>query len=158
MRAIGSLISSIFDYKKPLLLEAFLYLNYDMRYSYSKDIDSNFKDAEDKVKDALLDIGFGVLTEINMKEAFKMKLDLDYKNYKILGACNPELAHEALGYEKLIGVLMPCNVLVIDNENQTTKVVFPKAQSLLEVTDNKDVFLLADKVDKLLKTAFDAIK
>tara|TARA_B100000945_G_scaffold282485_1_gene250917 strand:- start:148 stop:534 length:387 start_codon:yes stop_codon:yes gene_type:complete len=128
-----------------------------MKYSYSKNIKSNFQDTENKVKEVLADIGFGVLTEINMRDAFKMKLDLDYKNYKILGACNPQLAHEALGSESLIGILMPCNILVIDNEDQTTKVVFPKAESLLEVTDNKDIFLLADKVDKLLKEAFDKI-
>ena len=129
-----------------------------MKYSYSKSIKSNFQDTEHKVKEVLADIGFGVLTEINMRDAFKMKLDLDYKNYKILGACNPQLAHEALGFESLIGILMPCNILVIDNEDQTTKVVFPKAESLLEVTDNKDIFLLADKVDKLLKKAFDKIQ
>mgnify|MGYP001377702949 FL=1 len=129
-----------------------------MKYSYSKNIKSNFQDTENKVKEVLADIGFGVLTEINMRDAFKMKLDLDYKNYKILGACNPQLAHEALGSESLIGILMPCNILVIDNEDQTTKVVFPKAESLLEVTDNKDIFLLADKVDKLLKEAFNKIQ
>ncbi len=128
-----------------------------MKYSYSKDIDSNFQDTENKVRESLMDIGFGVLTEINMKDAFKSKLDLDYKNYKILGACNPTLAHEALDSESLIGILMPCNILVIDNENQTTKIVFPDAKSLLEVTDNKDIFKLADKVDDLLKKAFDNI-
>tara|TARA_Y100001970_G_scaffold61676_1_gene78776 strand:- start:387 stop:776 length:390 start_codon:yes stop_codon:yes gene_type:complete len=129
-----------------------------MKYSYSKDIEFNFQDTEDKVRKALLDIGFGVLTEINMKDAFKAKLDLDYKNYKILGACNPTLAHQALGSENLIGILMPCNILVIDNEDQTTKIVFPYAKSLLEVTENNDIFDLADKVDDLLKSAFDNIK
>lgn len=128
-----------------------------MRYSYSKDLNYSFQETENKVKSALLDIGFGVLTEINMKEAFKMKLDLEYKNYKILGACNPQLAHEALGFEKLIGVLMPCNILVIDNEDKTTKIVFPKAENLLEVTNNKDVFVLSKKVDRLLLTAFNKI-
>tara|TARA_B100000029_G_C16946784_1_gene730956 strand:+ start:171 stop:560 length:390 start_codon:yes stop_codon:yes gene_type:complete len=128
-----------------------------MKYSYSKDIESSFQDTENKVRESLMDIGFGVLTEINMKDAFKSKLDLDYKNYKILGACNPTLAHEALDSESLIGILMPCNILVIDNENQTTKIVFPNAKSLLEVTDNKDIFKLADKVDDLLKKAFDNI-
>ena len=128
-----------------------------MKYSYSKDIDLNFQDTELKVKDALMDIGFGVLTEINMKDAFKAKLNLDYRNYKILGACNPKLAHEALASESLIGILMPCNILIIDNENQTTKIVFPYAKNLLDVTDNNDIFKLADKVDKLLKSAFDSI-
>ncbi len=128
-----------------------------MKYSYSKDIKLNFKDAEHKVRDALMDIGFGVLTEINIKDAFKVKLDLDYKNYKILGACNPTLAHEALDSESLIGILMPCNILVIDNEDQTTKIVFPYAKSLLEITNNNDIFDLANKVDILLKSAFDEI-
>ena len=128
-----------------------------MKYSYSKDINSNFKDTEQKVVNALMDIGFGVLTEINMKDAFKAKLDLEYRNYKILGACNPKLAHEALNSESLIGILMPCNILVIDNEDQTTKIVFPFAKSLLEVTENNKILELADKVDDLLKTAFDKI-
>ena len=125
-----------------------------MKYSYSKDISSNFQDTENKVRDALTDIGFGVLTEINMRDAFKSKLDLEYKNYKILGACNPNLAHEALQSESLIGILMPCNILVIDNEDNTTKIVFPSAKSLLEITDNSEIDQLSDKVDGLLKTAF----
>ena len=128
-----------------------------MKYSYSKDIQANFGDAENKVREALVDIGFGVLTEINMKDAFKVKLNLDYKNYKILGACNPTLAHEALESESLIGILMPCNISVIDNENKTTKIVFPYAKSLLEVTANNHIFKLADKVDDLLKSAFNKI-
>ena len=128
-----------------------------MKYSYSKDVQLNFKDTESKVRDALMDIGFGVLTEINMKDAFKSKLDLDYKNYKILGACNPQLAHEALDSESLIGILMPCNILIIDNENETTKIVFPYAKSLLEVTKNKNIFDLADRGDDLLKSAFNTI-
>ena len=128
-----------------------------MKYSYSKNIKSNFKQAEEKARKALMNVGFGVLTEINMKDAFQQKLDLDYKNYKILGACNPTLAHEALESESLIGILMPCNILVIDNEDQTTKVVFPVAESLLEVTENDIIFDLAKKVDDLLRSAFDAV-
>ena len=129
-----------------------------MDYSYSKNIKSNFNESELKVREALMGVGFGVLTEINMKEAFKQKLNLDYKNYKILGACNPQLAHRALGSEHLVGILMPCNVLVVDNEDQSTKIVFPIATSLLEVTDNPKIFELAKEVDGLLKKAFDTIK
>ena len=128
-----------------------------MKYSYSKDIQSDFESTENKVRKALMDIGFGVLTEINMKDAFKMKLDLDYKNYKILGACNPLLAHQALDSESMIGILMPCNILVIDNENETTKIVFPSAKDLLEITNNDNISNLADKVDDLLPSAFDSI-
>ena len=128
-----------------------------MQYFYSKNILSNFNDSEIKVRESLIDIGFGVLTEINMKDAFKTKLDLEYRNYKILGACNPTLAHEALDDEEMIGILMPCNILIIDNEDKTTKIVFPVAKSLLDVTQNQDIVNLADKVDKLLKAAFDNI-
>ena len=128
-----------------------------MKYSYSKDIKSGFEDTERKVHKALMGVGFGVLTEINMKDAFQQKLNLEYKNYKILGACNPTLAHQALESESLIGILMPCNILVIDNEDQTTKVVFPVAESLLEVTGNDIIFDLAKKVDDLLRSAFDAV-
>ena len=131
--------------------------NYTMKYSYSKDIKSDFKEAESKTRKALMDVGFGVLTEINMKDAFKQKLNLEYKSYKILGACNPTLAHEALENESLIGILMPCNILIIDNEDQTTNIVFPVAKSLLEVTENDAIFDLAKRVDELLKSAFKAV-
>ena len=129
-----------------------------MKYSYSKDIESGFEDTESKIREALLDVGFGILTEINMKKAFKEKLNLEYKNYKILGACNPTLAHQALESESFIGILMPCNILLIDNENQSTKIVFPYAKSLLEVTENNAISDLANKVDDLLRSAFDATK
>ena len=128
-----------------------------MNYSYSKDIKSDFEEAEVKTRKALMDVGFGVLTEINMKDAFQQKLNLEYKSYKILGACNPTLAHEALENESLIGILMPCNILIIDNEDQTTKIVFPVAKSLLEVTENDAIFDLAKRVDELLKSAFVAV-
>ena len=76
---------------------------------------------------------------------------------QILGACNPTLAHEALENESLIGILMPCNILIVDNEDQTTKIVFPVAKSLLEVTENDAIFDLAKRVDELLKSAFVAV-
>ena len=128
-----------------------------MKYSYSKDIKSDFEEAESMTRKALMDVGFGVLTEINMKDAFQQKLNLEYKSYKILGACNPTLAHEALENESLIGILMPCNILIIDNEDKTTKIVFPVAKSLLEVTENDAIFDLAKRVDELLKSAFVAV-
>ena len=134
-----------------------IFVDYGMRYAYSKDIKSSFQAAEAMVRDALMAVGFGVLTEISIKDSFKQKLDIDYKNYKILGACNPGLAHEALGSESLIGILMPCNVLVIDNEDGSTKVVFPNAKSLLEVTDNDEILELSSRVDSLLRSAFDSI-
>ena len=128
-----------------------------MKYSYSKDIQSDFQDAENKVNKVLMDVGFGILTEINIKDAFKTKLNLDYKNYKILGACNPNLAHEALINENLIGILMPCNIVIIDNEDGSSKVVFPNAKNLLEITNNNKIIQLANRVDSLLEEAFNKL-
>jgi uncharacterized protein (DUF302 family) len=128
-----------------------------MKYSYSKDINVSFDKAEKNVVNALMDVGFGVLTEVNIQGAFKSKLNINYKKYKILGACNPNLAHEALEYDPLIGILMPCNIVIIDNEDGTTKVVFPNAKNLLEITDNKKIDTLSEKVDILLESAFKSI-
>ena len=128
-----------------------------MKYSYSKDLNSSFKSTENKVRKALQNRGFGILTEININDAFKSKLDIEYKNYKILGACNPPLAHEAINFDEMIGILMPCNILLIDNEDGTTKVVFPNAKSLLDITDNQDLIDLSKNVDNLLEQAFNEI-
>ena len=128
-----------------------------MKYSYSKDLNSSFKSTENKVRKALQNRGFGILTEININDAFKSKLDIEYKNYKILGACNPPLAHEAINFDEMIGILMPCNILLIDNEDGTTKVVFPNAKSILDITDNKDLMDLSINVDDLLEQAFNEI-
>ena len=128
-----------------------------MKYSYSKDLNSSFKSTENKVRKALQNRGFGILTEININDAFKSKLDIEYKNYKILGACNPPLAHEAINFDEMIGILMPCNILLIDNENGTTKVVFPNAKSILDITDNQDLIDLSINVDNLLEQAFNEI-
>ena len=128
-----------------------------MEYSYSKDIISSCKDAEEIVRKKLSGVGFGILTEINIKDAFKAKLDLEFKNYKILGACNPGLAHEAIGLENMVGILMPCNILIIDNENGTSKIVFPKASELLKMTENEKLLKLSNKVDELLESAFNNI-
>ena len=128
-----------------------------MKYSYSKNLNFPFELTENKVRKALQNIGFGVLTEISIRDAFKSKLDLEYKNYKILGACNPPLAHEAINYDEMIGILMPCNILLIDNEDGTTKVVFPNAKSILDITNNQDLIDLSINVDNLLEQAFNEI-
>ena len=83
-----------------------------MAYYNSKVIASSFDDAIVKVTEALKKEGFGVLTEIEVKATFKKKLDVDFRNYKILGACNPPNAYKAISAEENIGVLLPCNVVV----------------------------------------------
>ena len=128
-----------------------------MGYFYSKTLEVSFQEAENKVSNALLDVGFGILTEINIKDAFSEKLGIEHRNYKILGACNPNLAHEAINHEINIGILMPCNIVLIDNEDGTTEIVFPKAQVLLDVTNNNHIMNLSKEVDSILKEAFNNI-
>jgi len=128
-----------------------------MKYSYYKNLNLSFKATEIKVNDVLREIGFGVLTEISINDAFKTKLNLEYKKYKIIGACNPPLAYNAIILDEMIGILMPCNILIIDNQDGTTKVVFPNAKNLLKITANKDIITLAKKVDRLLEEAFNNI-
>ena len=128
-----------------------------MGYFYSKRLKVSFLETQDKVRSALLDVGFGVLTEINIKDAFKEKLGINHKNYKILGACNPKLAHKAINNEINIGILMPCNIVIIDNEDETTEVVFPKTEALLDITSNSNIIKLSKDVDLILEEAFNNI-
>ena len=83
-----------------------------MSYYFSKKLDLGFEEAIEKVTDALKSEGFGILTEIDVKETLKKKLDVDFRPYKILGACNPPFAYKALQAEEKIGTMLPCNVIV----------------------------------------------
>jgi len=86
-------------------------------YSFYKTVNLSYQEAIDKVTEELKKEGFGVLTEIDVKATLKKKLDVDFKPYKILGACNPPYAHKALQAEEQIGLMLPCNVVVYENKN-----------------------------------------
>ncbi|OFX23113.1 MAG: hypothetical protein A2033_02135, partial [Bacteroidetes bacterium GWA2_31_9] len=83
-----------------------------MKYYITKKVALSFDEAVQKVIENLSKEGFGIITEINVKETFKKKLDVDFRNYRILGACNPTFAHHAISVEDKIGVMLPCNVIV----------------------------------------------
>ena len=83
-----------------------------MNYYYTKELNSSFEDALAKTKQALVEKGFGVISEIDLKEKFKEKLNIEFREYRILGACNPKMAYQAIEQEDKIGVLLPCNVVV----------------------------------------------
>ena len=93
-----------------------------MSYYFSKTIDTDFETAVAKVTESLKAEGFGILTEIDVKSTLKKKLDVDFRNYRILGACNPPFAYEALLAEDKIGTMLPCNVIVQEKEDHTVEV------------------------------------
>lgn len=88
-----------------------------MSYYFSKTINTDFDSAISKVTDELKKEGFGILTEIDVKETFKKKLDVDFRKYRILGACNPNFAFEAIKSEDKVGTMLPCNVIVQEHED-----------------------------------------
>jgi|SRR5690606_8368873 len=93
-----------------------------MSYHFSKTLNEDFDSAIIKVKEELKKEGFGVLTEIDMQDTLKKKLNVDFKKYTILGACNPDFAYKALQVEDHIGTMLPCNVIVQEHENGTIEV------------------------------------
>lgn len=109
-----------------------------MEYHFSKTVNEDFDTAVAKVKEELKKEGFGVLTEIDIQETLKNKLDVDFRKYKILGACNPQFAYEALKAEDTIGTMLPCNVIVQEYLNGEVKVsaVDPVA-SMMAVQNDK---------------------
>jgi uncharacterized protein (DUF302 family) len=93
-----------------------------MAYYFSKTLPVGFDEAVRRATEALKQQGFGIITEIDVKETFKKKLGIDFRNYRILGACNPALAHEALNLEDKIGTMLPCNVVVQDAPDGATEI------------------------------------
>lgn len=115
-----------------------------------------FEEALEKTKEALKAEGFGVLTEIDLKAKFKEKLDKDFGSYIILGACNPKYAFEALGKDMDIGLLLPCNVVVYE-ENGSTVVAAIDAKKMLSVTGSDELEQFAGDVNEMLRRAIESI-
>ncbi|RFF32279.1 DUF302 domain-containing protein [Wenzhouxiangella sediminis] len=126
-------------------------------FSFGKTVASSFEQAVEAVTEALAEQGFGVLTEIDVQATLKKKLDTDTRPYRILGACNPELAHRALTAEPQIGVLLPCNVVVREGDDERVHVEFMDPQAVLELVDNAAVHDVAAEVRDRLARVFDAI-
>ena len=110
-----------------------------MSYYLSKNKQGDFDEIKAVLVESLKDVGFGVITEIDMKEKLKEKLDVDFKKYVILGACNPGFAYEAVQMEEELGVLLPCNVILIDNENGSVKVAAIDARKMMSMVGNEEL-------------------
>ena len=122
-----------------------------MSYYFSKVLKGkSFDEAIEQVTAELKKEGFGVLTEIDVKETFKKKLDVDFKKYKILGACNPSFAYKSLQKEDKIGVLLPCNVIVEENENGEVEVSAVDPISAMSVVENNAIKDVAFEVQQKL--------
>jgi uncharacterized protein (DUF302 family) len=121
-----------------------------MNYYISKTVNQNFEDAIQHVTEKLKDEGFGVLTEIDVKETLKKKLDVDFKKYKILGACNPNFAHQALLKEDKIGTMLPCNVIVEEHEDGSVEVSAVNPLASMQAVSNEELHAIADKVNASL--------
>ena len=130
----------------------------ELTYGFRKTLRATVDEADARVREELKKEGFGILTEIDVKATLKQKLDVDFKPYKILGACNPPLAHRALGEDIDIGLLLPCNVVVYAGEEEGTAVVSvmdPVKQ--LGVAGREDMLPLAHDVQERLKRVVDEL-
>lgn len=128
------------------------------KYGFSKELDGvDFDQAVNKVTSALKEEGFGVLTIIDIKSTLKKKLDLDFRRYVILGACNPALAHKALEAEPNIGLLLPCNVVVQESPGGGVEVSFIDPKAMFTLVENAGVTSIAEDVNKRLRRVLDAI-
>jgi uncharacterized protein (DUF302 family) len=127
-----------------------------MKYGFSKTVSLPFEEAVEKITGELKKEGFGVLTEIDVKETLKKKLNVDFKKYKILGACNPPIAHKALLAEEELGLLLPCNVIVYEKDGGSIISVF-NPMTMTELVENNNIGSIAGEVKEKLQRALDAV-
>ena len=123
-----------------------------MEYTFDKTLKGiSFEDALVRVTDELRKEGFGIITEIDVKETFKKKLDVDFRNYKILGACSPGFAHKAIQAESRIGAFLPCNVVVQENSNGDIEISAVDPEASMYSVENENLREIASEVRDNLK-------
>lgn len=128
-----------------------------MSYHFSKKVSYSFEDAIDRTKAALKENGFGVLTEIDIKNTLKEKIGVDFRKYRILGACNPGYAHKALSSEGHIGLMLPCNVIVQEHESGEVEVSAIDPVESMAAVENESLHDVAGAVQSLLRKTIDQL-
>lgn len=128
-----------------------------MSYNHTKEVSYSFKEALEKTKTALSNEGFGVISEIDLKEKFKEKLNIEFREYRILGACNPKIAHQAIQLEDKIGVLLPCNILVQEHPNGKVEVSAINPMETMAAVDNPDLEVIAADISQRLKSVIESL-
>jgi uncharacterized protein (DUF302 family) len=128
-----------------------------LRYYFARTFDWKFNEAIDKVTAALKQEGFGILTEIDVKATLKKKLDVDFRNYRILGACNPPFAHQALQADDKIGTMLPCNVIVQDTSDGKVEIAAVDPVASMQAVDNPDLNKVAEEIRSKLRKVVDGL-
>jgi len=128
----------------------------EMGYGYGRSLEMPFRDAIERARVTLKAEGFGVLCEIDIREKLKEKLGVDFRNYVILGACNPPIAHQSLQQEVNLGLLLPCNVVVYEHEGRSV-VAAIDAVKMLSIVGNPALEAAAGQVNEMLRRAIDAL-
>lgn len=128
-----------------------------MSYYFSKTLPVGFDEAVRRTTEVLKHEGFGIITEIDVKQTLKAKIGVDFRNYRILGACNPKLAHEALQLEDKIGTMHPCNVVVQEIGNNQTKIAAIDPVASMQAIDNPRLIQAAQRVQALLRSVIEAL-
>ena len=126
-------------------------------YGFTKTVNLNYDEAIEKVSEELKKEGFGILTEIDVKETLKKKLDVDFKPYKILGACNPTFAYNSLQEEEQIGLMLPCNVIVYVNDEDKTVVAAIDPIASMQAVKNEILGETAQAIQGKLRTVINNI-
>ncbi len=122
-----------------------------MNYYFNKTVKGNFEDIIDKVSKELEKEGFGVLTDIDLKATFKKKLDVDFQNYRILGACNAPYAHKALSAEDKVGTMLPCNVIVQQLKDNSIEIAAVNPLASMQAIENHELKEIAEEITEKLK-------
>ncbi|UZH55722.1 DUF302 domain-containing protein [Salinimicrobium tongyeongense] len=128
-----------------------------MSYYFTTTLKQDFDTAIQKVTEELKKEGFGILTEIDVKETFKKKLDVDFRKYRILGACNPQMAHQAISAESRIGTMLPCNVIVQETGDGTIEISAVDPVASMQAVKNDTLGDVATQVREKLKKVIDSI-
>tara|TARA_R110002051_G_scaffold75981_1_gene138798 strand:+ start:291 stop:719 length:429 start_codon:yes stop_codon:yes gene_type:complete len=137
--------------------KALIQKNKKMKYYFNKTVSGTFEDVIEKVTKELKDEGFGILTEIDVTATLKKKLDIDFKKYRILGACNPPYAHKALQAEDKIGTMLPCNVIVQEINPGIVEVAAINPMASMMAVDNKQLMEIADEITAKLKNVIEKL-
>lgn len=128
-----------------------------MSYYFSKIVNITFEQALEKVAEELKKEGFGILTEIDVQATLKKKLDVDFRKYKILGACNPPFAYKALSAERMIGTMLPCNFVVQETDDGKVEVAAIDPLASMEAVKNESLGDIAAEIRQKLQSVINNI-